>query len=94
MKKEDHILITKLVFGKSYDEVHQWLDECYPKYMGFEHWRERHHKEAIMKQYGKDSHILYDVACFHVLCDFLSHLHEWMIPDTEQDVLDYFGYSK
>lgn len=91
MKREDHWLITEKVFGRPYKNIHKWLDEMFPKYWGFLHWQERHHLEAILEKYQADS-VECAVAMFHVLCDYLSHLHKWKIPANRQEILDEFSY--
>ena len=86
MKRKDHLAIDKLVFGKEFPEVHKWIDAMFPEYYGFEHWKERHHIEAIEKKFGKDT-ILFKVAFMHILCDWLNHLEEIVIPSNEKEVI-------
>jgi len=86
MKFEDHCLITKLIFKEPYEDVHRWIDAMYSKYHGWEHWRERHHLEAIQHKYKNDE-TRFLVAYVHILCDWLSHLKEIAVPNDEKEVM-------
>ncbi len=69
MNLKDHEKLDILMFGKSYPEVHQWIDECFDDYArggkhedagnAYYHWIERHHLQAIRDKFipkkGKDN---------------------------------------
>jgi hypothetical protein len=68
--EEEHCRDCVIALGKSYWEVHQWLDEFFPT-MGVHHRLRRHHTEgvkAVRKKWGDEAaraaeiHILKD--CF------------------------------
>jgi len=86
MQIKKHIQITEIFFDYGYEEVHKWIDELFFKYYGFEHWKHRHHQEAIIKKYGLDS-IEYRVACLHILCDWFDHLGVFILPNNEREVI-------
>jgi len=86
MNRKSHVMITELVFGKGYDDVHIWLDELFPKYRGFEHWKERHHLRAIEEKYSYGTE-KYWVAVLHVLMDWFSHLRMYNLPADEDEVI-------
>ena len=72
MKFEDHCKQSEDLFGKSYEEVHSWLDEFQmAPGIGMKHRRFRHHeagiKEAI-KQFGNEAE---KVARQHVISDLM-----------------------
>jgi hypothetical protein len=50
MKLRDHCIESEQLFGKRYEEIHQWLDEFAgsEKY-GMKHRRVRHHEAGICK---------------------------------------------
>lgn len=86
MKKEDHLKVDKFFWNEEYPEVHQWLDEFYPKYKNnpYRHWLHRHHKEAIAEKYGHYT-LKYNVACVHVLIDLLG-IGVAEIPDSAESL--------
>ena len=86
MHRTKHLTIDRIVLGREYDDVHQWLDETFPKYRGFEHWKERHHIAAIKEKYKADSARL-TAAMLHIICDWASHLRMVVIPKDETEVL-------
>lgn len=45
-KREDHLFIDQKHLGKTFNEVHEWLDYYY-KIKGGLHRGERHHREAV-----------------------------------------------
>ena len=85
MKHKDHLIVDKAVFGQEYPEVHKWLDEMFPKYRGFSHWKERHHLEAISEKYGTDL-TRYNVAILHIITDWISHLSIFALPKNKEAV--------
>ena len=88
MKREDHLKTDHFVWNKEYNDVHKWIDGCFPKYAStnpYMHWLERHHIEAINKKYGEFS-IEYNVAYVHILMDVLSHLEMAYVPRTSKEV--------
>ena len=86
MRRSKHLRIDKVVLGREYADVHQWLDETFPKYMGFEHWKERHHMAAIEEKYKGDTARV-TAAMLHVICDWASHLRMVKMPQDEMEVL-------
>lgn len=86
MRLKDHVAITEIMFGSGYDEVHIWLDELYKPHLGFLHWKYRHHERAIEEKYEYGT-IEYEVAIFHVLCDWFSHCRLYHIPKDEDEVI-------
>jgi len=91
MRAENHFLITEIIFGYPYKEVHEWIDKKAEEYFKsgqspFNHWKHRHHYKAIEEKYGLKS-IELRVALLHVLCDWLSHTGEFIIPEDEFHVL-------
>jgi len=97
MRIKDHIAIDNIVFGKGYDEVHEWLDELYPKYreegVPFLHWKERHHYNAIKEKYGEGT-IEYKVAYLHIMLDWLTHFGKFLLPLNEEEVIYYLGVAE
>lgn len=86
MKLEDHMEITKLIFGKDHAKVHAWLDATFPKWFEssqstFNHWVERHHVEAIAEEYPGDV-TRQTVAFFHVICDIASRWGVYFLPEN------------
>jgi len=91
MKKEQHLEITKIIFNKEYTKVHEWLDETAKEYFDkgwnvFEHWKHRHHIQAIKDKYGEGT-IEFLVAWLHIICDWISHLNMVEIPLNEEEVV-------
>ena len=86
MRLKDHVAITNIIWRDGYDEVHKWIDEMYPKYNGFEHWKERHHLEALKEKYGEGT-VGYWVGAFHIICDWFSHCRLFLLPENEMEVV-------
>jgi hypothetical protein len=87
MKRQDHLRVDKFTWDKEYNDVHQWLDECFPKYAGrnpYMHWLERHYLDAIKEEYGEFT-LEYNVAYMHILFDYLSHFQFAYVPKTKKD---------
>jgi len=82
--------ITKLIFGKEYKEIHKWLDAKYMEYASkgysYYHWSERHHLESIEKVFSKDTEE-YKVACLHIMCDWLVHFKEVILPINKEETI-------
>ena len=99
MDRKRHLSVDKFAFGEEYNEVHKWLDSTYPKHIGpnknpYIHWLERHHLEAIEKQYSRYS-IKYNVAYIHVLFDWLNHFQIAFVPknvDEAKEMLKSCGF--
>jgi len=75
--KADHLFIDQKHFGKTFNDVHTWLDELYAKHGGL-HRRFRHNKEAVeevRKLWGDEAA---KAAELHILID-MGH-----IPSQEQ----------
>lgn len=84
MKRELHNRITEDIFGKPYDEVHVWIDSDFKNWVNskhslYNHWVAYHNVDNIELMYGVNT-IENKVARLHVLCDWLSHFGEWVVP--------------
>ena len=88
MKLRNHELVTELVFGRPFTEVHVWLDEYYKYYRGFKHWEFRHHLKAIGEKW-KLTDFEYGVAVLHILCDWLSHFRIAIVPANAEEVYKF-----
>ena len=86
MDREKHLAIDKIISGKTYNDVHAWLDSSFPKYLGFEHWKEHHHLEAIHEKYSDDFERMI-IALMHVYCDFASRGIPPILPPDEEETL-------
>ena len=90
MKKEDHINITKMFFDSGYGKVHEWLDSSYAKYVNqrdvsvFYHWTMHHHLKAVTDKYRVSS-VECQVACLHIVCDWLSHFCTFQFPKDREE---------
>ena len=87
MEHKEHLGVDKFVWDKEYNDVHQWLDETFPRYANrdpYRHWLERHNLKAISEEYGNYTPE-YNVAYMHVLFDFLSHFQVAFVPDDEKE---------
>ena len=88
------MLMDFMLFGKEYKEVHEWIDSESFKNLGYFHWLDKHHIEAISSQYKVDSPE-YLSAYMHILSDWLSHWRQPFIPVNRKDVivkLTFIGY--
>lgn len=86
MNRKQHVQVTEIFFGYGYDKVHEWIDELFPKYFGFEHWKERHHLEALKEKYGEGT-TEYWVGVFHIICDWFSHCRLVYIPENKEETV-------
>jgi len=87
MKREEHLRVDSFIWNEEFSEVHQWIDECYPKYAGrtpYKHWLERHYLDAIKEKYGEFT-LEYNVAYTHILFDYLSHFEMAYVPKTKEE---------
>ncbi len=87
MNRIEHLKVDKFVWNKEYNEVHKWLDELYPRYLGrnpYKHWLERHFLDAVTEQYGEFT-INYNVAYMHILFDYMSHFQMAFVPKTKEE---------
>lgn len=87
MNRKQHLSVDKFVWNDEHNEVHQWLDETFPRYAGrepYRHWLERHHLKAIKEKYGEFTKE-YNVAYLHILFDFLSHHQMAFVPKDEKE---------
>jgi hypothetical protein len=89
LHRKQHVVITYMFFKKGYDEVHAWIDNTYRPNLGYLHWLNRHHIQAIKEKYGEDT-VEYKVAFLHIMCDFLSHLGLFIVPKNREDCLNIF----
>jgi hypothetical protein len=67
---EDHCAETLRSFGKSFAEVHRWLDEFAgsPEY-GFRHRRKRHHEAGIREAANLFGDGAAEAARAHIISD-------------------------
>ena len=98
MNRAKHLEIDKQIFYpegsslttecKNFNFVHQWLDtlDIYTSNW-YRHWRDRHHIEAIIAQYGSFT-AEYNVAYLHILCDWLYHFNMALVPKDKKEVED------
>lgn len=67
---EEHCEESIRLFGKSYEDIHRWLDEyAGSREYGFKHRRKRHHEEGIreaIKLFGEKAG---KVARQHIISD-------------------------
>jgi len=92
MRISDHVDITIQIFGKSHEDVHEWLDATFPKWINsnqspFNHWLARHHVQAINEQYSDKEQRA--VAYLHVICDIASRWGEYFLPSNEKALSNY-----
>ena len=90
LKIKDHVVVTFLVFGRGYDEVHKWIDSEAGNWLGtqyspYRHWVKNHNLKALDEKYGKNS-VEYKVGALHIICDWLSHLGKVEIPESWEEV--------
>jgi len=89
LNRKRHLAIDKILTerdGDPFNHVHAWLDSSYPKYRGYEHWRENHHWEAIKEKYSEPNERY--IAIMHVYCDYVSRGMPPLLPQNEEEVLD------
>jgi len=94
MKIDNHLLMDFMLFGKEHREVHDWLDMIFETQPGYSHWLDRHHLEAIKKQYQEGSQE-YLSAYMHILSDWISHFQMAFVPVDRKDLIEklrYVGY--
>jgi hypothetical protein len=92
MRREEHLKTDMFFWNKEYNEVHAWLDECFPKYRDEKHWQERHHLQAIGEKWSEGTPE-YNSAYMHILCDFLSHYQIAWVPKNKEEVLSFIKSS-
>ena len=90
MDRKEHVIVTETVFGDGYDEVHKWIDSDAGNWFNtghsvFRHWVKYHNHEALKEKYGEGS-IEFNVGILHIICDWMSHLNKFHIPETSGDV--------
>ncbi len=96
MKLKDHEKLDVLMFGKSFGDVHQWLDELYGEYVpggkrenlggAYYHWCEHHSHEAIREKYGVHTEE-YDSAKLHIIIDWVAHWGKVKFPKDRGEVI-------
>lgn len=87
MDREKHLAIDKIISGKTFNDVHAWLDSSFPKYLGFEHWKEHHHLDAIYEKYSDEPERMI-IAFMHVYCDLASRGIPPILPPNEDETLN------
>jgi NADH:ubiquinone oxidoreductase subunit E len=81
-----HEVIDILIFGKSYPEVHKWIDGAFNGTNGRTHWKYNHHLAAIQEKYpllpeDREENI---AARVHVMVDWLWYYRTFYMPiDSE-----------
>ncbi len=92
MDWKKHKAIDRIIFGKEYPEVHKWIDEFFPKYQDWEHWKERHHLAAIEEKYPDQTSEEFLSAILHVICDWVAHEREFELPKDKEETLEILSY--
>jgi len=89
-----HAEIDKAIFGKSYDEVHSWIDGTFNGTNGRIHWKNRHYIQAILEHFNskdfpdaEQRERLIQVAKIHILVDWAFYHHRIVLPQTQEDVI-------
>lgn len=90
MREKQHVVITFIVFGKGYDDVHAWIDSDAKNWHGtvhspFRHWVPYHNKRAIDEKYPEGD-VRRTVAYLHVISDWMSHFGFYEFPQDEEEV--------
>ena len=84
--------MDNMLFGKTFPEVHRWLDGTFKKWADsghpYMHWIERHNTLAIALKFDARS-IEFLSARHHVLCDWMSHWGIWLIPENQIEVTEF-----
>jgi len=97
MNREDHLKVDKVLYNKTFNKVHAWLDSTWPEYadhpIPFLHWLKYHHIEAIREKYG-DFTPEFNAAYTHILCDFVSHFNMAYVPRNMIELIDTFTALK
>lgn len=87
---EIHEKIDLEIFGKSFPEVHKWIDGTFNGSNGRVHWLNRHYKMAILEHFSPvntpEKHLLVSVAMIHVMVDWLYYYQRLIFPLTREDV--------
>jgi len=86
-----HEKIDKIIFGRSFPEIHKWIDGTFDGTNGRTHWINRHHKEAIDNQYTR---FYRQIAYLHVMVDWLWYHRIICVPKNAEEVkemLQKFG---
>jgi len=91
MDWKKHQKIDKILLGKEFPEVHEWIDEKYPLYRDWEHWKERHHLEAIKEKYQEGT-LEFLSAVIHVISDWISHERTFELPRDRKETLETLAY--
>ena len=93
MDRKAHLKIDKAIFGKEYEQVHKWLDSCFPEFakhpIPHMHWVKYHHMQAIKDKYGNFTPE-FNAAHTHIVCDFIYHFNMAYIPKDITDLIDTF----
>jgi len=87
MHENKHCEIDKAIFGQEYPAIHEWIDEFFPNYQDWEHWKERHHLTAIREKYKEGSNE-YLSALLHIICDWISHVKAFELPTDRKETLE------
>lgn len=77
-----HEAIDFLIFGRTYPEVHEWIDGAFNGSNGRTHWQYRHHLVAIQEKYPllPEDYEENIVARIHVLVDWLWYYRTFYMP--------------
>ncbi len=97
LNRKDHEKLDIIMFGKTYSDVHEWIDACFDDYWvggkheGFGsvyyHWCERHHYEAIKEKYMVGD-IEWRAAKMHIISDWLTHWGHPEFPENKEEVIE------
>lgn len=88
-----HERIDEIAFGKSYPEVHQWIDGAFDGSNGRIHWVYRHYVQAILEHFNptdfpdyEQRQRLISVAKLHIMFDWALYYKRIVLPWYRRDV--------
>lgn len=88
-----HEKIDEATFGKSYPEVHKWIDGTFDGTNGRTHWIDTHYVEAVLEHFNltdypddEQRHRLISVAKLHIMFDWAFYYKRIVLPWYRKDV--------
>jgi DNA-binding FadR family transcriptional regulator len=91
MKFEAHCAASSRLFGESFEQVHQWLDEYFSTPLGAKHRRKRHHLagiELVRQRWGDKAA---EAARQHIIDDLKD---EGWVEGRDRIPLDEADYAR
>lgn len=78
-----------MIFGRTFPEVHKWIDGKFDGTNGRTHWIHRHHLKAINEEYPLQPEDTLEnmVARVHVIVDWLYYYKRIVFPESREDVI-------